>query len=166
MSLRGLAAVITLIPVVAVLITIGTLLRNRAPLLEPPGLMERLGVYLGDNRIETAPDARFPELRSRVYPLSDAEAAAAALDVLESLDWRRNSDHPQRPGRIQAAVRSPLLGFTDDIVIILTPVETGAATRIDMRAASRIGRGDLAANQSHWQRFIEVFEQRVGPPLD
>lgn len=165
MTLRGITLIIVLVPVLAVLLVMATLVRNRAPLFEPPGLIERLGVYLGDNRIETGPDARFPELRSRIYGLPVTQARESALATVESLGWTLAPDQ-REPAPIRASVQSPLIGFTDDVVIILTPAGDGDATRVDMRAASRVGRGDLAANQSHWLGFVDALEQRVGPPID
>jgi uncharacterized protein (DUF1499 family) len=56
---------------------------------------------------------------------------------------------------IRAVVVSPLLRFRDDLSVQLEELEAG--TRLHARSASRVGKGDLAANARHLRDlFAEV----------
>ena len=60
-------------------------------------------------------------------------------------------------GRIEATETTRWFGFTDDIVIRLTP--WGAGTRVDVRSASRAGAGDLGRNASRIRRFLDELTE-------
>ena len=47
---------------------------------------------------------------------------------------------------VWATRTTPMLGFVDDVLILLTPDETG--TRVEARSASRVGSGDLGRNRT------------------
>jgi hypothetical protein len=129
---------------------VGALLLNRPPLFDPPGPVARLRTYLTTNVAETRPDHRQPELRTLVVPLDVKAAKAAVLDAIGRLGWgdvRVGSDE------IRAVAVTPLLGFRDDVTVRLTGAE-GGGTRVDARSASRVGRGDLAANERH---LLDLF---------
>jgi hypothetical protein len=124
----------------------GALVMNRAPLFAPPGLMTRLGVYLGKNVAETCLASVFPELRSRTCAAPPAELFDAALAAVERLGWEvRGAD--RNALRIEAVVITPLWRFRDDVLI--RALAHGAGSRLEVRSSSRVGRGDLAANTRH-----------------
>jgi len=70
--------------------------------------------------------------------------------VITKRKWRIVDVRPplsgRREGRIEAVVRTPLMGFRDDLVVRVRAAEDGA--RIDMRSASRFGTHDFGANAS------------------
>ncbi|WP_297325061.1 DUF1499 domain-containing protein [Nitrosomonas sp.] len=55
-------------------------------------------------------------------------------------------------GRIEATDTTPIMGFKDDVVIRVQTV--GNQTRVDMRSASRVGKGDLGVNAERIRRFM------------
>lgn len=142
----ALSIVVILILAVAGL-TANAIRLNRVPVFEPPGAAARLGVYLTRNAVETRSDHPFPELRTRVYPASPV----ALLDMLRracvSLGWE-DIGVDEQAGSVRAQVRSPLLGFTDDVEVRVEPVASGGA-RVELKSSSRVGRGDLGANVRH-----------------
>ena len=135
---------LTLVLLMPVFLGISALLVNRAPLLDPPGPMSRLKLYLTSNVAETRLDHERPELRPLRLRMPVAEARALVLRTLHRLNWLEIFDDQEV---IQAVVETPLLRFHDDIEIRLEAVD--ADVLVQVRSASRMGRGDLAANTRH-----------------
>jgi len=122
----------------------GALVLNRPPWLAPPGPWARLALYLTTNVAETRVDHERPELRPIELPLDLASARALVLDAMRGLGWRNVRADGDT---LRAEVVTSLLRFTDDVSVGLEPVPQGV--RVQVRSASRIGRGDLAANTRH-----------------
>lgn len=59
-------------------------------------------------------------------------------------------------GRIEATATSRWFGFTDDVVVRLTP--WGAGTRIDVRSVSRVGTSDYGSNARRIRRFLGAMQ--------
>jgi uncharacterized protein (DUF1499 family) len=59
-------------------------------------------------------------------------------------------------GRLEATDTTRWFGFTDDIVVRLTPWGTG--TRVDMRSASRFGTTDTGTNARRIRRFMSALK--------
>jgi hypothetical protein len=145
-----------LLILVPALLIVGTLVLNRPPLFGPPGPVARLKAYLTTNVAETSPGNVRPELRTRTYPLGEEALQAAVLTAMKKVGWR---DVRVGPAGIQAVAVTPLLGFRDDVTVRLSPIGRGQ-TRLDARSASRIGRGDLAANERH---LLDLFDALPAP---
>jgi uncharacterized protein (DUF1499 family) len=126
------------------LLVIVGLLLNRPPLFSPPGPAERLKTYFTTNIAATRTDHPFPELRSPTLAAGPGEAEDAVLEAMSSLGWR---DIGTADGEIRAVVVSSLFRFRDDVTVRLEKVSTG--TLVHARSASRVGKGDLAANARH-----------------
>ena len=60
-------------------------------------------------------------------------------------------------GRIEAVVTTRWFGFKDDVAIRITPA--GAASRVDMRSKSRVGRSDVGTNASRIEEFLARMER-------
>ncbi|MCO1335268.1 DUF1499 domain-containing protein [Microbulbifer sp. OS29] len=76
-----------------------------------------------------------------------------AADVAEELGWEIVSFDPQK-GHLEAVDKTPILGFTDDIVVRVRAEEDGGS-RVDVRSSSRVGVGDLGANAKRIRLFLE-----------
>lgn len=159
-TMRLLIATVIILPL---LLLSGALLLNRAAVFAAPGPLLRLATYLGHNVAELRPDARLPELRPAVYPVKPellCREIPAALDAL-GWDW-----HETGHCGFHAAVTTPLLRFTDDVTIGVAAVGEASA-RLQIRAASRLGKGDLGANRRHVLALVEAVEQQLsgGDPV-
>ncbi|MEJ2577017.1 MAG: DUF1499 domain-containing protein [Gammaproteobacteria bacterium] len=122
----------------------GALLLNRPPWFEPPGPLARLRLYLTTNVAETRVDHARPELRPLVLALPEPDARARVEAAMRTLGWR----NVRRTGEaLTAEVVTPLLRFVDDVAVRLEPGADGILVQV--RSASRLGRGDLAANTRH-----------------
>jgi uncharacterized protein (DUF1499 family) len=115
-------------------------------------------------------DATFGPLQAAAYadikPLAVArpltDAYTAARETVKALNWKVIDEQPPeaaKNGYIEAADRTWLFGFTDDIVIRITG--TGKAARIDIRSSSRFGQHDLGRNAKRVQIFLTEVKERL-----
>jgi hypothetical protein len=139
------------------LLVAGAIALNRPPLFDPPGVLRRLETYLTTNVAQTAPDHRQPELRTRLYPMDIAELRQATAAAMRELGWK---DIRTQGDAIRGVAVTPLLRFRDDVTVHLAAAP-GGGTRMDARSASRVGRGDLAANERHLLDLFARLDQRA-----
>ena len=140
-----------------VLVVAGMLARNAPPLFDPPGPARRLATYLFSNTAQTSADSVFPELRSRRFALSAQRMlpllAAAARDA--GLEQVRTDESA---GAVEA-VAVTALGFRDDVR--LRVISDGDGSVVDAISSSRMGRGDLGANQRHLREVFAALQTRA-----
>jgi len=147
-----------LILVLPLVLIAGGLALNRPPLGAAPGPLERLRVYLTTNVAETRPDHVFPELRTPLIPAEPDATRSAVMEVAERLGWR---EVQADDNEVRAVVVSSLFRFRDDVRVRLETGEEGG-TRLHVRSASRVGKGDLAANARHVVDLIAAVERSLG----
>jgi uncharacterized protein (DUF1499 family) len=108
--------------------------------------------------------ATYPDIEPLIVSVPPAEAYEAALAVITKRKWRIVDVRPplagRREGRIEAVVRTPLMGFRDDVVLRVRAAEDGA--RIDMRSASRFGTHDFGANASRLRSLSNDIDEVAG----
>jgi hypothetical protein len=129
-----------------VMLALGGLVANRVPLLAPPGLGERLRVYLTTHVAETAVGHRMPELEEPVIAVPPDVLYEAVRTAIDSLGWERDGGDPSQR-RLGAVVTTRLWRFRDDVTVQVHA--HGPGSRLSVRSASRVGRGDLGANTRH-----------------
>ena len=155
-------AVIAVI-VIVVLIAVATLFKNHAPLFDPPGLKQRLAVYLTTNTAKTADEHPFPELRTPVFDVGPDELYIAVKDAATGLGWAiMDSDDVE--WRLDMVAKSPILLFMDDVKVEITPQackEGETKTALNIHSQSRIGNADFAANADHVQQLIKAVNKRL-----
>jgi len=95
--------------------------------------------------------AGYPELRPALLPGSAPVAFDAALAAARQMGWDIVAADPAA-GRFEATATTPWFGFRDDIVVRVTPRESGS--RVDVRSLSRVGRGDLGANARRIRDYV------------
>ncbi|WP_043530647.1 DUF1499 domain-containing protein [Litchfieldella xinjiangensis] len=61
--------------------------------------------------------------------------------------------------RLEATATTRWFGFKDDVVVRLSEREDGV--RVDVRSASRVGRGDVGTNARRIREFMEILRERV-----
>jgi uncharacterized protein (DUF1499 family) len=145
--------------VVAALLTAGALLRNRVLLSAPPGFGARLGAYLTTNVAETRDDHIFPELRTRTFEVKAKTLLQMIEQACAELGWKVVQSDAKSLS-VLAEVRTPLLGFTDDLQARVEAAGERAA-RLHLSSRSRVGRGDLGANQRHIMDLLKAIDAAV-----
>jgi uncharacterized protein (DUF1499 family) len=100
----------------------------------------------------------YPDIAPLSLSIASAQAFSAALDTARRMGWRI-VEQDRAAGRIEASDRSRWFGFTDDIVIRITA--TGSGCHIDMRSASRHGRGDFGVNAARIRAYMRRLRRSV-----
>ena len=103
--------------------------------------------------------AKIAEQQRRAYPdiaplslaLPPDGAFNRALDAAQRMGWTIVAAD-NRAGRIEASDRSRWFGFTDDIVIRITP--SGSGSRVDVRSSARLGRSDFGVNAARVRKYL------------
>jgi len=132
---------------------------------DPPQFVALAAVRRASPNGATYPGAAAAEAQRKGYPdilpLAVAAHPAAAyqrcLEAARALGWQIALADPKAM-RIEATDTTPFFGFRDDIVIRITPL--GAASRVDIRSASRVGRGDLGANARRIRAFYREMARK------
>ena len=151
--------------VAIVLLILATLLKNHAPLFDPPGLKKRLSTYLTTNIARTADDHPFPELRTPVFTVGPEALYKAVKDAAIGLGWAI-TDSDDVEWRLRLVAKTHFLLFMDDVHVEIKPLESsdGASrTALRIQSRSRLGRADFAANAGHIQALVKAVNKRVGP---
>ena len=100
--------------------------------------------------------AAYPDLDTLVTTLPIDEAFDRALAVARELGWEIYHED-RSAGVIEAVDTTPIMGFSDDIVIRVRSNAEG--TLLDLRSVSRVGVSDLGANARRIGTFQQAFQQ-------
>lgn len=87
--------------------------------------------------------AGYPDLGPLMLQTAPQPAFARALDAAGDMGWEIVAAE-SGDGRIEATATTFWFGFKDDVVVRITPTDSGS--RIDVRSVSRVGRSDVGAN--------------------
>jgi uncharacterized protein (DUF1499 family) len=96
----------------------------------------------------------YANLAPLVLPVPLDQAFARALAAAQNDGWQIVTAD-RSTGRIEATQTSRWFGFTDDIVVRLTP--WGAGTRVDVRSVSREGQSDMGRNARRLRRYLAAL---------
>jgi uncharacterized protein (DUF1499 family) len=93
----------------------------------------------------------YPDIKSLLLQLPADQVFARSAAIARELGWRIVAEEP-REGRLEATTTSFWFGFTDDIVVRITPA--GYRCLVDIRSVSRVGRSDVGANAARIREFL------------
>lgn len=96
----------------------------------------------------------YPDVVPLTIGLAPDVAFARALDTAQRMGWTVVASD-KAAGRIEASQRSRWMGFTDDIIVRVTPASSG--TRIDLRSSSRYGRSDFGVNAARIRDYLTAL---------
>lgn len=121
--------------------------------------MRRLVRALTENTAETDPRAADPRLRGRTYAIPFEEVWRAALELADGglPRWRVVASDDEE-GTIHAESKTLVFRFVDDVHVRVGLDENGQ-TRVDLRSASRVGKGDLGRNPRTIGRFLDGLDR-------
>ena len=104
--------------------------------------------------IEVAMEQRkaYPDLRTLILNQPASEAFPRVLETAKAMGWRIVDSVPAE-GRIEATDTTFWFGFTDDIVIRITPAENRSL--VDIRSVSRVGKSDVGTNAKRIRAFMK-----------
>jgi uncharacterized protein (DUF1499 family) len=96
----------------------------------------------------------YPDIVPLNLAIPPVKAFNRALDTAQRMGWTIVAAD-DAAGRIEASDRSRWFGFTDDIVIRISPSASGS--RIDLRSSSRLGRSDFGANAARIGGYLAAL---------
>ncbi len=94
----------------------------------------------------------YPDILPLVVDLPTDRTFDLALDAARALGWRIVASEPHRR-RIEATDRTFWFGFSDDIVVRISPA--GAGSRVDVRSVSRVGKSDTGTNAARIRAYLD-----------
>lgn len=160
--------IVLVVVIFIVLLVFATLLKNQAPLFDPPGPKKRLAVYLTTNTAVTAEDHPFPELRTPVFDASPEELYNAVREAAIELGWSiLDSDDVE--WHLDLAAKTHFLLFVDDMKVEIKPqlcADGVMRNALHIRSQSRLGKADFAANADHIRRLVKSVSRRLDPGSD
>nr|WP_067288329.1 DUF1499 domain-containing protein [Marinobacterium profundum] len=115
----------------------------------------RNSLVYGGPEIAAEQRKAYPDIAPIQSSKPASEAFAEALRVAKAMGWEIVAQDPSEM-RLEATARTSVYGFMDDVVVVVTPVDS--ASRVDIRSVSRIGRGDRGVNAARIRAFIKAFE--------
>lgn len=116
---------------------------------------------LTQNTAQTSETAEDPRLRGRTYVIPFAKVWDEIIDMIESRSRWTLVSADEGTGLIHAEAKTLVFRFVDDVRLKLK-LDQNALTRVDMRSASRVGKGDLGTNARRIHRFYRQLDRRLG----
>lgn len=112
---------------------------------------------LTHNTAETRPDHPDPSLRTRTYPIEYDDFFLTVLNVIETLPRWEVVQSDREKGVIQATRQTRLFRFIDDVRIQMTQKGTQELT-VNIRSASRVGKGDFGQNARNIRELLDRLD--------
>jgi uncharacterized protein (DUF1499 family) len=111
------------------------------------------------NIVETGRTPEYPDIQPRTYQKSTAEVFDAALHVVNRMPRWTLVVYDEKQGDIQAEAQTALWRFVDDVRIRV--VSRDGKTVVEVRSASRVGRGDFGQNARRIRGFLKELDRQV-----
>ena len=113
------------------------------------------------NDVETGKTPEYPDVQPQYYSTDPARVFDEARAAIVEMDrWKVvRSDQAQRT--IHAERRSRIFGFVDDVTVRVEPA-TEFVTQVNVRSASRVGKGDFGQNARNIETFFRALDARLG----
>jgi uncharacterized protein (DUF1499 family) len=97
----------------------------------------------------------YPDIAPLLLDVEPEKAFEYSLKTAKDLGWTIISKNEDK-GLIEATDTTFWFGFTDDIVIRISPQDKGS--RIDLRSLSRVGKSDVGANAKRIREFLKTMK--------
>lgn len=112
------------------------------------------GAEYGGALVAAQQRTAYPGIQPFLMDAPQAHAFEHALDAARDMGWEIVDANPVN-GRIEATATTFWFGFKDDVVVRVSPTETGS--RIDVRSVSRVGRSDIGTNAWRIRAYLAIL---------
>lgn len=124
------------------------------------GAVAMLKIWPTINIVETGNTPEYPDLLPRQYPISKGRVFGAALHAVSRMPrWTLVSSKPEQ-GEIRVEAMTRLFRFVDDVLVHCA--EHNGVTVVNVRSASRVGRGDFGQNARNIRAFFDALDRQLG----
>ena len=100
-----------------------------------------------------------PNLKTIKFKQPADKVFNKSLELVKEMGWIIAATVPGE-GRIEATATTFWLGFKDDVVLRIK--QAGDETHLDMRSASRFGKGDRGENARRIKAFLAQLKDKLG----
>lgn len=125
------------------------------------GLLTAAIIWPVINEVETGMSAEYPELQPQYYTTDPQRVFDETRASVENLEGWTLVGEDATQFTLKAQHVSPFFGFTHDIAIRVEPV-TEFVTRIHVKSASQIGKGDFGQNARNIKALLAALDARLG----
>jgi uncharacterized protein (DUF1499 family) len=112
------------------------------------------------NVVETGRTPEYPDVVPRAYQATRGQVFDAALHAVNQMPRWSLVSYREDGGEIRAEARTFMLRFVDDVVIHV--IADGKTAVVDVRSASRLGRGDFGQNARNIRAFFKQLDRQMG----
>ncbi|MGD2216153.1 MAG: DUF1499 domain-containing protein [Gemmatimonadales bacterium] len=121
----------------------------------------RLWKALSESSAQTSENAADARLRGRTYLVPFATVWDEIITMIETDPRWKLIRADEGAGLIRAEATSRVFRLVGDVRFKLR-LDRNALTRVDIRSASRVGKGDLGGNARRIARFCRRLDRRLG----
>jgi len=111
------------------------------------------------NIVETGRTPEYPDIQPRAYRAGADQVLDAALHAVHRMPRWSLVSHQPATGEIRAEARTLVWRFVDDILIRVRVRADDAV--VEVRSASRVGRGDFGQNARNIRSFLQELDRQV-----
>lgn len=115
---------------------------------------------LTHNQAETRPDHSDPSLWTRTYAIDHDVFFTKLLEVIKELPRWKVLSHDLALGEVVATRETRIFHFVDDVRILVVKKEKETII-LNIRSASRIGKGDFGQNARNIRELLKGLDQRI-----
>ena len=123
------------------------------------GVVAMFKIWPTINIVETGNTPEYPDLLPRQYPTSKNLVFETALHAVSRMPrWTLVASRPEQ-GEIRAEATTRLFRFVGDVVVRCA--EQNDVTVVNVRSASRVGRGDFGQNARNIRAFFDALDSQL-----
>lgn len=125
------------------------------------GLLVAASIWPVIDVVETGKTPEYPQIRPQYYTAEPRRVFEQSRGAIESMEnWTLVSDDPNTQ-TITATRETSILGFVHDVEVWIEPV-TEFVTRVRVRSASRMSKGDFGQNARNIRELFRALDERLG----
>jgi uncharacterized protein (DUF1499 family) len=113
------------------------------------------------SEVETGKTPEYADLQPQYYTAEPARVFESTRDTIEALEQWRVRSAESTSFTVNGVQTTAVFGFEHDVTIWVEPV-TEFVTRVRVRSASRIGKGDFGQNARNIRTFFRGLDERLG----
>ena len=111
------------------------------------------------NVVATGRTPEYPDIQPRQYSAGRDRVSDAVLRAVSRMPRWTLISSPSGQGDFRVEAKTMLLRFVDDVTIRIA--EQGGATTVNVRSASRVGRGDFGQNARNIRAFLLELDRQM-----
>lgn len=113
------------------------------------------------NVVETGQTPEYPDVRPHYYSADPKRVMDEAIEAVGDVERMTVVKVDRGASTITATRETRLMGFVDDMTVTVSPV-TEFVTEVNVKSASRVGKGDFGQNARNIEDYLGALDERLG----